>query len=76
MTAVEWLMINLHKESNAFEKAKEMEIQQIIDFVEWLTREDSPYAITYGGEPERLSTLDEDFTIEEVYETYKKGGKP
>lgn len=79
-TGVEYLMEQLEPAitlqskyiKEYFDKAMEMEKQQTIDFVDWLTKEDSPYSIMYGGEPERLSTLDEDFTIEQVYEEYLK----
>jgi hypothetical protein len=48
-----------------------------VAFVKWLTENDSKYAILYGGTPElekdyRLATLENDFTIEEVFEHFKK----
>ena len=85
MTSVEWLVRKLSTEligeiplhrwdeiRNAVQQALEMERQQTIDFVEWLTRYDSPYAIMWGNEPERFCTENKDFTIEQVYEEYLK----
>ena len=48
-----------------------------VAFTKWLTEKDSKYAILYGGTPElekdyRLATLEGDFTIEEVFEEFKK----
>jgi hypothetical protein len=48
-----------------------------VAFVNWLTEKESKYAILYGGTPElekdyRLATLENDFTIEEVFEHFKK----
>lgn len=48
-----------------------------VAFVKWLTEKDSKYVILYGGTPDiekdyRLATLENDFTIEEVFEEFKK----
>jgi hypothetical protein len=48
-----------------------------VAFVKWLTEKDSKYAILYGGTPDlkkdyRLATLEDDYTIEEVFEEFKK----
>lgn len=42
----------------------------VIDFLNWLTRDDSPYAIMYGRDDERFATIDEDLTSKQVYEIY------
>ena len=75
-TAVEYLEFrykyNINLMDYDFKRAKEMEKHDIIDFVDWLTKYDSPYAIMFGNDPEKFSTEDEDFTIEQVYEEYLK----
>ena len=84
-TAVEWLIEQLECFGNKHElqmswatvndlveQAKAMEKQNIIDFVDWLTRGDSLYGILYGCKPERFCTENEDLTIEQVYEEYLK----
>ena len=51
-----------------FEVTKDIAIK----FVEYLTDENSKYSIMYGGNPERLSTIDKDYTIKEVFEEFLK----
>ena len=46
--------------------------KDIIDFAEWLTKEDSPYSIMYGGIPFRFATNDDELTIEQLMEIWKK----
>lgn len=52
------------------EEAKIEERQQIIDFANWLSDDDSPYAILYGKDPIRFATNDKDLTSEEVVSDY------
>lgn len=42
----------------------------VINFLNWITNEDSPYAILYGNQAERFATNDEDLTSKQVYEKY------
>jgi len=44
--------------------------QHAIEFVDFITKEDSPYGVLFGNQPERLCTKDEDFTIEQVYDNW------
>jgi hypothetical protein len=41
-------------------------------FIKWLTKEDSPYAILYNDGDIRFATIDEDLTINQLYEKYKQ----
>ena len=59
------------KTENVVPKCNEICEKFAIDFVEWLTSEKSVFAVCYGAD-KRLSTFDEDFTIEQVLEIYKK----
>lgn len=43
--------------------------EQSITLLEWLTSEDSPFAVMYGAET-RFATDDEDFTSEQVVEKF------
>lgn len=58
--------------NNIHLKSAEITKNIAIKFVEYLTDENSKYAIIYGGNPERLSTIDKDYTIEEVFEEFLK----
>lgn len=44
--------------------------QECIEFAEWLTREDSPYAVLYGNRKERFATNENDYTVEQLYEMF------
>lgn len=48
-------------------KAKE---EEAVKFAEWLTKIDSPYAVLYGGFPERWATEEKDYTTAELYKEY------
>ena len=65
----------LHK-INAHKQAREMEKQQqdefAIGFADWLTNEKSEYSVMYGNQEKRFATFNEDFTIKELLEIYKK----
>ncbi len=40
-------------------------------FVNWVTQENSPFAVMYGDDEIRFATNDEDMTIKEVFDKYK-----
>ena len=46
--------------------------QFIIEFVEWLTCEDSPYAVMYGNQKDRFADNKRDYTVKELLKIYKK----
>lgn len=46
--------------------------EDMIEFVNWLTKEDSPYAVMYGNQSERFATDNEDFTIKELLQIWKE----
>ena len=46
--------------------------ETVINILNWLTKEDSPYAILYGNQAERFVTNDEDLTSEQLYQKYLK----
>ena len=84
-SAVEWLasrIINIGldypiiKSVELFKQAKEMQNQQqdefTIGFVKWFTNEKSEYSIMYGNQEKRFATFEEDYTIQELLEIYKK----
>lgn len=60
-----------YKENHALKSAQITE-QIAIEFAEWLTREDSPYAVLYGGSPERWGGESEDFTTKQLFEEFLK----
>jgi len=75
----------MEKYLESYKNAKDLQLLQAdvsnnevaVAFVNWLTEKESKYAILYGGTPEleqdyRLATLENDFTIEEVFEQFKK----
>jgi hypothetical protein len=81
MTAVEWLQdalsIHLSFEQHMqfeglFQQSKEMEKQNIIDILEFLTNEKSEFSIMYGNQEKRFASNDKDYTIDEILEIYKK----
>ena len=43
-----------------------------IGFADWLTNEKSEYSVMYGNQEKRFATFNEDFTIKELLEIYKK----
>ena len=47
-----------------------MKNKEIIQFLEWLTKEDSKYAIMYGNQKERFADNNKEYTIEEILEIY------
>jgi hypothetical protein len=53
-------------------KSAEITEQIAIEFAEWLTREDSPYAVLYGGSPERWGGESEDFTTKQLFQEFLK----
>lgn len=67
-------------EYREFERVKSFEINQTkaaqiteniaIEFAEWLTDEKSPYAVMYGGTPERWATDNEDFTTKQLFDIF------
>ena len=60
-----------YKENHALKSAQITE-QIAIEFAEWITREDSPYAVLYGGSPERWGGESEDFTTKQLFEEFLK----
>ena len=77
-TAVEWLFEKLWETPkdkftwySILEQAKEIEKQQIIDILEWLTNEKSEYSIMYGNQKKRFASNEKDYTIKEILEIYK-----
>lgn len=44
----------------------------MIGFVNWLTKEDSPYAVMYGNQSKRFATDNEDFTIKQLLQIWKE----
>ena len=43
-----------------------------IGFADWLTNEKSEYSVMYGNQEKRFATFNEDFTIKELLEIYKR----
>jgi hypothetical protein len=84
MTAVDFLLgkITLKKRetdiylyprvtNKDIEQAKEMEKQQIIDILDWLTNEKSKFSIMYGNQDKRFASNDKDYTIDEILEIFE-----
>lgn len=46
-----------------------------VDILNWVTREESEYAIMYGDQPERFSTFKKDYTSEQLFEIYIESKK-
>jgi len=44
--------------------------KELIKAFDWLTKEDSPYAICYGDQHTRFATTDNDYSIESVVDKY------
>ena len=65
---------------DAFKSGKRFDIQNAeviadefaIGFADWLTNEKSEYSVMYGNQEKRFATFNEDFTIKELLEIYKK----
>ena len=53
------------------EQAKEMEKQQIIDILDWLTNDKSEFSIMYGNQDKRFASNDKDYTIDEFLEIFE-----
>ena len=77
-TSVEWLFEKLWETPkdkftwhSILEQAKEIEKQEIIDILEWLTNEKSEYSIMYGNQKKRFASNEKDYTIKEILEIYK-----
>lgn len=51
---------------------KEETEQIIIEFVEWLTHEDSPYSVMYGNQLDRFADNEREYTIKELLKIYKE----
>ena len=80
MTAVEWLADKIddiipdglrERVEHLKNEAKELENQNIIDILDWLTNEKSEFSIMYGNQEKRFASNDKDFTIKEILEIYK-----
>jgi len=80
MTAVEWFFNKVddiiwdglrNRVEHLKLEAKELEKQQIIDILDWLTNDKSEFSIMYGNQDKRFSCNDKDYTIDEILEIYK-----
>lgn len=68
LNANDWDIIR----DSAVNSMEEYAKQVAIGFTNWLTRIDSPYAVMYGGFPERWADEKKDYTTEELFELYIK----
>lgn len=57
-------------EEMAASKSAQITENIAIEFAEWLTDEKSPYAVMYGGTPERWATDNEDFTTKQLFDIF------
>ncbi len=81
LEAIENMNNNWHEDKNNFVEAAEacsvITEQEMEKLLTWLTDEDCPYSIMYGGTPELekdyrfAGNIDKDYTIKEVIEIYK-----
>lgn len=57
---------------NQINNNKQITDDFIIGFVNWLTNENSKYAIMYGNQEKRFADFENEYTIEELLKIYKK----
>ena len=54
------------------EQCAEIAYAYVIEVLDWLTNEKSEYSINYGNQEKRFASNDNDYTIKEFLEIYKK----